>query len=132
RRRRPPKRRSRSGSSMPRFYGALLERRETLAPGLRSFGLRVGLDQFVDRAARRLGVLQLDLAVGDGQQRLGCLRAVGVAADERAERGHGFLVVALAVGRVAEPEQHRLVIPAARVALAERRERARSRTELAL
>ena len=64
---------------------ALLHRDQALAAGLRGFGLRIRLHQFLDRLARRLGVLQLGLAVRDREQRFGRLRVVGRGADEAAE-----------------------------------------------
>src|SRR5687767_3890155 len=90
RRSRPPKRRAKSGTavSVTTFAAAvdasgrmaafkrrappsLAQARETLAARLGGFGLRIGLGQVFQRAARGARVLQLDLAVGDRQHGLG-------------------------------------------------------------
>src|SRR5689334_20731282 len=82
----------------------LLQRREAL-PGRRGrFGLRIGLDQIAQRAACRLGILQLDLAVGQREHGFGCTRMIRRRGDEAVERCDRALVVALAVLRIAQPE----------------------------
>src|SRR5580765_2058547 len=120
------------GSASSTSVGALLQRPEPLAPGLRGFGLRVGSDQVVDGLARAPRVFQLGLAVRDREHRLGRLRVVGRGADQAAERRDRLAVLAHAVLRVAEPEQRGLVVAAARVALAKRGQRIHGAGEVAL
>ena len=89
------------------------------------------LQQLVERLARRLAVLQLELAVGDGQQRLGRARVIGRAGGESAQRHDRLLVLALAVLRIAEPEARRVGEAAGRIAAGERAEGIRRGCEVA-
>src|SRR6187397_1438069 len=107
------------------------QRRQPLASCLRGFRLGIRLEQVVDRLARGLGVLELGLAVGDSEHRLGRARALGRARDEAAEGRDRLLVVAPRVLRVAEPEQRRLAVAAVREALQQAAEAARGAVELA-
>jgi hypothetical protein len=90
--------------------------REPLAGGAGRLGLRIGLDQVVQRLARARVVLQLDLAVGDGQHGLGGACVVGRLLQQLAEVGQGAAVVAVGVLRVAQPEQRRGPVAALRPA----------------
>ena len=94
---------------------ALAQAREPLARGDGGFGLRIGLDQVVQRPARAGVVLQLDLAVGDRQHGLGRARMVRRLRQQRAEVGDGAVVVARGVLRIAQPEQRRGAVAALRV-----------------
>ena len=93
------------------------------------FGYALSRSSIVLR--RGLGVLELGLAVGDGEHRLGRARAVGGARDQAAEGRDRLLVVAPRVLRVAEPEQRRLAIAAVRKALQQAAEAGRGAVELA-
>src|SRR5262245_4573074 len=73
-------------------------------------------DELVERAARGDAILQLDLAHRDRQQRLGRALVRRRLVGQRAERRDRLLVVALAVVRIAQPVEHRLLVAAAGVA----------------
>ena len=98
-----------------------LELGKALLGHVRRFGFWIRLYDVLKRPAGRFDIHEFNLAIGRGQQRVGCAQMAGLGRRERPEIDLSIQIVVLGVLDIAQPKQRRRLVSALGVMLDESR-----------